>query len=61
VAINPISAGISVLPSPPARGRSLPHYGRPLAGHALGQTQGVASHLVGMRLARGIPRSAVSR
>ena len=23
-AINPISAGISVLPSPPARGRSLP-------------------------------------
>jgi hypothetical protein len=43
VAINPISARISALPSPPARGRSLPHHGRPLAGHALGQTQGVAS------------------
>jgi hypothetical protein len=36
VAIHPISAGISVLPSPPARGRSLPHHGRPLAGHAPG-------------------------
>ena len=52
---NPISAGISVLPIPPARGRSLPHHGRPLAGHALGQTQGVTI------LSRVRARSAAKR
>jgi hypothetical protein len=41
VAINPICAGISVLPGPPVRGRSLPHHGRPLAGHALAPGRGL--------------------
>ena len=59
MAINPISAGISVLPSPPARGRSL---SRTTAGRSLvtplARPQGVASPgpqgLARVRVARGI-------
>ena len=39
-AINPISAGISVLPSPQRAAGLSPHHGRSLAGHALDQTPG---------------------